>query len=197
MYSIVATRTKCNQIFFRIITGVAAELFVGGPRDPTWCRTTDISSHRVVVRRCGAVCIVRNQAVGEAVLVVANSRRLLIHVVQKCLPLFPRLYNSQLPVVEQAIETAALMLGSDKSRGNCLEMICADFLAGANLENENPEILLQSALRFFNFLPRPVVAIVHNGVEKQEIRFSPSINRAASMICGLHLSCCWVRTLHQ
>ena len=64
-----------------------------------------------------------------------------------------KLYKSQLPVVEQAIETAALMLGSDKSRGYCLEMICADFLAGANLENENPEILLQSALRFFKFLP--------------------------------------------
>jgi hypothetical protein len=32
------------------------------------------------------------------------------------------------------IETAALMLGSGKSRGYCLEMICADFLAGAHLE---------------------------------------------------------------
>jgi hypothetical protein len=63
-----------------------------------------------------------------------------------------KVYKSQMPVVEQAIETAALMLGSDKSRGYCLEMICADFLAGANLENENPEVLLQSALRFFKFL---------------------------------------------
>ena len=44
-----------------------------------------------------------------------------------------KLYKSQLPVVEKAIETAALMLGTDKSRGYCLEMICADFLAGANL----------------------------------------------------------------
>jgi hypothetical protein len=44
-----------------------------------------------------------------------------------------KLYKSQLPVVERAIETAALMLGTDKSRGYCLEMICADFLAGANL----------------------------------------------------------------
>src|SRR5215470_4842757 len=46
-----------------------------------------------------------------------------------------KLYKSQLPVIEQALETAALMLGSDKSRGYCLEMICADFLAGANLES--------------------------------------------------------------
>jgi hypothetical protein len=47
-----------------------------------------------------------------------------------------KLYKSQLPVVEKAIETAALMLGSDKSRGYCLEMICADFLAGASVEDE-------------------------------------------------------------
>ena len=44
-----------------------------------------------------------------------------------------KVYKSQLPVVEKALETAALMLGTDKSRGYCLEMICADFLAGTNL----------------------------------------------------------------
>src|SRR6202043_1188733 len=60
-----------------------------------------------------------------------------------------KIYKSQIPVMAQAIETAALMLGTDKSRGYCLEMICADFLAGANLENDNPGVLLQSALRFF------------------------------------------------
>jgi len=43
--------------------------------------------------------------------------------------------KSQLPVIEEALETAALMLGSDKSRGYCLEMICADFLAGACLQD--------------------------------------------------------------
>src|SRR6202040_2438744 len=64
-----------------------------------------------------------------------------------------KLYKSQIPVVEQAIETAALMLGTDKSRGYCLEMVRADFLAGANLDNSNPGILLQSALHFFKFLP--------------------------------------------
>jgi len=64
-----------------------------------------------------------------------------------------KLYKSQIPVIEQAIETAALMLGTDKSRGYCLEMICADFLAGANLENGNSRVLLQSVLRFFKFLP--------------------------------------------
>ena len=64
-----------------------------------------------------------------------------------------KVYKSQAPVIEQAIDTAALMLGSDKSRGYCLEMICADFLAGAHLENGNPEILLFSMLRLFRFLP--------------------------------------------
>ena len=64
-----------------------------------------------------------------------------------------KLYKSQIPVIEQALETAALMLGSDKSRGYCLEMICADFLAGANLDNQNPETLLFSMTRFFKFLP--------------------------------------------
>ena len=48
-----------------------------------------------------------------------------------------KLYKSQIPVVEQALETAALMLGSDKSRGYCLEMICADFLAGVHIQDEN------------------------------------------------------------
>ena len=64
-----------------------------------------------------------------------------------------KLYKSQIPVIDQAIETAALMLGTDRSRGYCLEMICADFLAGANLENGNPEVLLQSISRMFTFLP--------------------------------------------
>ena len=64
-----------------------------------------------------------------------------------------KVYKSQIPIIEQAIETAALMLGSDKSRGYCLEMICADFLAGANLDGGNPEILLQSVRRFIQFLP--------------------------------------------
>jgi hypothetical protein len=64
-----------------------------------------------------------------------------------------KVYKSQIPVVEQALETAALMLGTDKSRGYCLEMICADFLAGASLESGNPQILLQSIMRTFKFLP--------------------------------------------
>jgi hypothetical protein len=64
-----------------------------------------------------------------------------------------KLYKSQIPVIEQAIEAAALMLGSDKSRGYCLEMICADFLAGASLDSGQPDLLLQTISRLFGFLP--------------------------------------------
>jgi hypothetical protein len=49
-----------------------------------------------------------------------------------------KLFKSQIPVVEQALETAALMLGTDKSRGYCFEMICADFLAGATFREDQP-----------------------------------------------------------
>ena len=64
-----------------------------------------------------------------------------------------KFYKSQIPVIDRALETAALMLGSDRSRGYCLEMICADFLAGANLDNGDPETLLFSIVRFFCLLP--------------------------------------------
>jgi len=64
-----------------------------------------------------------------------------------------KLYKSQLAIIDRALETAALMLGSDRSRGYCLEMICADFLAGANLDSGDPETLLFSMVRFFRLLP--------------------------------------------
>ena len=66
-----------------------------------------------------------------------------------------KVYKSQMPVIEQAIETAALMLGTDKSRGYCLEMICADFLAGANMDGSDPEVLLRSISRYYKFLLAP------------------------------------------
>jgi len=66
-----------------------------------------------------------------------------------------KLYKSQLPVVEQALETAALMLGTDKSRGYCLEMICADFLAGASLETRDPSAITTSVRQLLSFLPEP------------------------------------------
>jgi hypothetical protein len=64
-----------------------------------------------------------------------------------------KVYKSQTPVIEQAIEAAARMPGTDKSRGYCLEMICADFLAGAHLDHGDQEILLHSISRYYKFLP--------------------------------------------
>jgi hypothetical protein len=66
--------------------------------------------------------------------------------------LYFKVYKSQLPVIEQALETATLMLGSDKSRGYCLEMICADFLAGANLESDDTKPLRLALDRLFGLL---------------------------------------------
>jgi hypothetical protein len=65
--------------------------------------------------------------------------------------LYFKVYKSQLPVIEQAMETASLMLGGQKSRSYCLEMISADFLAGANTE----ELSTISNLirRLFELLP--------------------------------------------
>jgi hypothetical protein len=66
-----------------------------------------------------------------------------------------KLYKSQLPIIEQALETASLMLGTQKSRGYCLEMICADFLAGATLDEASPAIFSVSIRRLVELLPGP------------------------------------------
>ena len=63
-----------------------------------------------------------------------------------------KVYKSQVPIIEQALEAAALMIGSDKSRGYCLEMICADFVAGTNLDGGSPDVLQRSIYRLIGFL---------------------------------------------
>lgn len=46
-------------------------------------------------------------------------------------------------------------------------MICADFLAGANLDNEDLTVLLQSMSRFFKLLPgEQRQAFLHEVTEK-------------------------------
>src|SRR5690348_2049783 len=45
-----------------------------------------------------------------------------------------------------------MLLGSDKSRGYCLEMICADFLAGAHASGGDPNVLLEAVIRAFRLL---------------------------------------------
>jgi hypothetical protein len=54
----------------------------------------------------------------------------------------------------RALEIASLMLGGQKARGYCLEMICADFLAGANLDaSGNADSLLLALSRIYLLLP--------------------------------------------
>ena len=60
--------------------------------------------------------------------------------------------ESQLEVVEGALNTAMLMIGSDKSRSHALELICTDFLAGASADSD-PQLLYFSLKRLFHFLP--------------------------------------------
>jgi hypothetical protein len=45
------------------------------------------------------------------------------------------------------------MRGTNKSRGYCLEIVGADFLAGANLDTRNPDGPMLSLDRLFGFLP--------------------------------------------
>ena len=67
--------------------------------------------------------------------------------------LYFKVYKSQLAVIEQALETASLML-DQKARGYCLEMICADFLAGANLDaSGSVDYLLLALSRIYLLLP--------------------------------------------
>jgi hypothetical protein len=68
--------------------------------------------------------------------------------------LYFKVYKSQLAIIEQALEIASLMLGGQKARGYCLEMICADFLAGANLDaSGSSESLLLALGRMYLLLP--------------------------------------------
>jgi len=53
-----------------------------------------------------------------------------------------KLFESQVPVMERVLSVASRMVGTERSRGYCLEMICADFLAGRTEESTPEETLL-------------------------------------------------------
>jgi len=58
----------------------------------------------------------------------------------------------QLPVVERALYVASRMVGTERSRGYCLELVRADFLAGRG-EESSPEEILMVIQRLVNLLP--------------------------------------------
>jgi hypothetical protein len=74
--------------------------------------------------------------------------------------------KSQLPVVEKALEMVGLMLGR-KSRGYCLEMICADFLAGGNVRDGG-------VYRRKNAAPSPEASPVEAPRRRMRFTSSPS-----------------------
>ena len=63
-----------------------------------------------------------------------------------------KLYESQLPVVERALYVASRMVGTERFRGYCLELISADFLAGRT-EESTPEEILLVIHRLLHLLP--------------------------------------------
>ena len=77
--------------------------------------------------------------------------------------------KDQLRVIDQALERAAQILGTGKSRGDCLEMICADFLAGASREAGGEGRLFMALVRLISALPvaqrSQLLDIVRNGLE--------------------------------
>ena len=79
-----------------------------------------------------------------------------------------KLYKAQLSVVEQALDIASSMLGSDKPRGYCLEMICADFLAGAHQQDRNWEGVSMAIRRTFNLLPQEQQVALLEGLRTED-----------------------------
>ena len=63
-----------------------------------------------------------------------------------------KLFESQLPIVERALYVASRMAATERSRGYCLELVCADFLAGRT-EESTPEEILLVIHRLVNLLP--------------------------------------------
>jgi hypothetical protein len=124
-------------------------------REVGWTKATDLAK---IARREGqkfdcAIWLHRAKKMPTAEFKREVEKHLTGKDTEPCEILYFKLYKSQLAVIEQAIETASLMLGGQKARGYCLEMICADFLAGASLENPDPSTFSNLICRFFDLLP--------------------------------------------
>ena len=79
-----------------------------------------------------------------------------------------KLYESQLPIIERALYVASRMVGTEKSRGYCLELICADFLAGRT-EESTPEEMLLVIHRLLTLLPPDYQARLNRNQEATEL----------------------------
>ena len=79
-----------------------------------------------------------------------------------------KLFESQLPIVERALYVASRMVGTERSRGYCLELVCADFLAGRT-EESSPEEILLVIHRLVNLLPADYRARLVRKAEDTEL----------------------------
>lgn len=70
-------------------------------------------------------------------------------------PIYFTMSKNQLAVLEQALAIAASIVGHDKPRAYALEMICADFVAGASRETGAENMLFGALARLIDFLPVP------------------------------------------
>lgn len=78
-----------------------------------------------------------------------------------------KLFESQFPIIEKALYVAARMAGTERSRGYCLELICADFLAGRT-EESSPEETLLVIQRLTGLLPPEYLTRVAGQLQSSE-----------------------------
>jgi hypothetical protein len=70
-----------------------------------------------------------------------------------------KLFENQLPIIERALYVASRLAGTERSRGFCLELVCADFLAGRT-EESSPEETLLVIQRLASLVPPEYLARV-------------------------------------
>jgi integrase len=112
-------------------------LFLPDSKTITGSRDVPLSD-RALAFFAGAVAVEKELTGGK------RSRREIIYF---------KLYQSQVLVIKRAIETAALMLGSDRSRGLPPGDDLCRLSEGANLDNGDTAMLMFSIPRFFSLLP--------------------------------------------
>jgi hypothetical protein len=84
-----------------------------------------------------------------------------------------KVYKSQLPVIEHALETVTLMLGRDKSRGYCLEMKGSKSKIVAMVRRSGRSPVTQFApLRFLSDQFRPIRTIGTESPQCKPLFFS-------------------------
>jgi len=81
-------------------------------------------------------------------------------------------FESQLPVVEKALYVASRMVGTERSRGYCLELVFADSLAGRT-EESTPEEIPLLIHRLLHLLPPKFRERNGAGVENLEPDAAP------------------------